>query len=82
VCACVSMANANATDEAFETWLSENDRSGWIEGFRLLRSTSALDWADFDDLVAIFTRLGVSHDAASPTDDLIGLFANLQLGHT
>jgi hypothetical protein len=62
-------------DDAFEIWLSQNARAGWIEGFRSLRSTSALDWADFDDLVAIFTRLGVAEQTADA--DLIAMFSNL-----
>jgi hypothetical protein len=62
---------------SFEDWLACNDRSGWIEPFQQLQATQphVLAWADADDLIAIFTRLGPCNEQSSwSVDDLAALF--------
>jgi hypothetical protein len=66
----------------FEEWLANNERGGWIEPLRQLQTLqpNVLSWADIEDLVAIFTKLGPCNDASM--DALVALFGQLDVAAT
>ena len=49
-------------DIAFVVWLRENHRGGYIKAFRQLARTQTLEWAELEDLVAIFSNLRANPD--------------------
>jgi len=69
-------AVADDDDAVFVQWLCDHHREGWVNDFRALRRTEVLAWADVDDLVAIFTKLG---EHATSLDSLAALFAALRV---
>lgn len=75
-----SLESTAASEYArFEEWLANNERGGWIEPLRQLQThqPNVLEWADLEDLVAIFTKLGPCNDASM--DALLALFAQLDV---
>jgi hypothetical protein len=77
-----SQINDDNSVVTFEDWLASNDRSGWIEPFRQLQASQphVLAWADADDLIAIFTRLGpCSKQQSWSIEDLAALFGQLEI---